>query len=102
MPNHVLVIPEVLLTAAAQFDAVADHLEATVNIHSPLLTVYPSGREEVSASTSRSFNAVADGFRPAAAKGIAELREAAIVLRAQAKDYSETDTAFGDSLLPSA
>lgn len=98
MSGHVFVSSDALIAAAADLEAVAARLETTVTAHGPALHMPSAGTEEVSVTAAAYFNSVADGFLPAAATGIAQLRAAAATLRAQAAGYRELDDAVGASL----
>lgn len=98
MPGHVFVVPDTLIAAAAELDAVAARLESAVALNGPALRVAPSGSEEVSQLAASYFNRLADTFEPAAAEGIAELREAARTLRQQAATYQTEDQTIGAAL----
>jgi hypothetical protein len=98
LSGHVFVSPEALLAAAAQLEALAERLQATVNSSAPALHMPPAGTEEVSILTASHFNSIADSFLPAAATGIAELWAAAATLRKQAAEYEGLDTSFGTTL----
>ena len=98
MLDHVRVEPDVLFAAAAEFDALAARLQATLTSATSALNVAPSGSEEVSLLAAGYFNRLAGSFGPAAARGIEELVAAAAMLRAQAIAYQDQDHAFGASL----
>ncbi|WFR72791.1 PE domain-containing protein [Prescottella defluvii] len=98
MPHHVFVEPDVLVAAAAELDALAARLQATLAATTPALNVAPSGSEEVSVLAAGYFNRLAGSFGPAATRGIEELTAAAAMLRAQAAAYQDEDRTFGASL----
>ena len=98
MSDHVFVDPDVLLAAAAECEALAARLQATVAAAAPALHVAPSGSEEVSVLAAGYFNRLADSVGPAAGQGIGELTAAAAMLRAQAAAYRDEDHALGASL----
>lgn len=89
--SHVLVVPEVVLAAAAELDALADRLTATVATHAPATHVAASGSEEVSTLAAAHFNEHATAHEQVAATGIAELRNAATTLRTQVANYLGQD-----------
>ncbi|WP_072691372.1 PE domain-containing protein [Rhodococcus marinonascens] len=92
------VAPEALIAAAAELDALAIRLEASVALNSAAIQVLPSGSDEVSRHAARYFNTVAGSFSPAVAQGIREMHETANTLRAQAALYASEDLALGASL----
>ncbi|MFF0816273.1 PE family protein [Rhodococcus sp. NPDC003318] len=98
MPGHVFVSPDALNAAATQLEALAGRLQATVGANGPALHMAPAGTEEVSVQAAAYFNGVADSFLSAAAAGVAELVDAAAVLRAQAAEYAALDDGFGAAL----
>lgn len=98
MPGHLFVSPDALTAAATDLETLAQRLQTTVDSNAPALYMAPAGTEEVSVTAAAYFNSVADSFLPVAARGIAELRAAAVTLRRQAADYADLDDAFGASL----
>ncbi|TSE00783.1 PE family protein [Skermania sp. ID1734] len=98
MPGHVLVIPEVVLAAAAELEALAERLTAAASMATPATHVLPSGSEEVSALAAGFFNRAAATHETAIAHGIAELQHAAATLRAQAAEYVAHDAVHATSL----
>jgi hypothetical protein len=98
MSGHILVQPEALHAAAAELDAVAARLEASLTVNTVALRPPPSGSEEVSLLAAGYFGALADEFVPAALASIAELHDAAATLRAQAEGYADGDRVFGQAL----
>ncbi|MGL4305813.1 MAG: PE family protein [Mycobacteriaceae bacterium] len=93
--GHIHVDPDALKATAAEYDAVADRIEAELAAHGQALHVAPSGRDEVSAIAADWFNKAADTFIPAAKGGVHELRKAAALLRQQADKFSSEDEALG-------
>lgn len=91
MPDHIHVDPDALLVAAAELEALALRLEASVQAADPALDVPPPGSEEVSRLISQHFGGLTASFRPAAARGIGELRTAARTLRNQAAHYIDLE-----------
>ncbi|MEV0947113.1 PE family protein [Rhodococcus sp. NPDC049939] len=91
------VVPEALVAAAAELDALAIRLETAVALNSSAIRVLPSGSDEVSLHAAKYFNTVAGSFSPAVAQGIRELHETANTLRAQAARYTSEDLALGAS-----
>lgn len=98
MPDHVFVDPDTLAAAAAELDALAGRLQATVSAASPVLTVAPAGSEEVSVLAAGYFNRLASSVGPVSALAVRELTVAAAMLRAQAAAYRDEDRALGTSL----
>jgi hypothetical protein len=98
LSGHVFVSPDALLAAAAQLEAVAHRMQATLDASAPALHLSPAGTEEVSILTASHFNSIADSFLPSAATGIAELLGAAATLRKQAAEYEGQDHSFGTAL----
>lgn len=98
MPGHVFVSPDALLSAAAQLEALAERLQATVDANAPTLHMAPAGTDEVSAAAASHFNSAADSFLPSAAASIAELGAAAATLRTHAAEYTGLDQSFGTAL----
>ncbi|QBJ96673.1 PE family protein [Rhodococcus sp. ABRD24] len=98
MSDHVFVVPDVLVAAASELEAVAARLQTSLGLHGPALSVPPSGTEEVSILAAGYFNRLANSLTPAAGQGIQELIEAATVLRAQAAAYQSEDQTLGASL----
>ncbi|MEE2030740.1 ESX secretion-associated protein EspG [Rhodococcus chondri] len=66
MSEHLYVVPDVLIAAATELDALALRLEVAVRSADPALDVPPPGAEEVSRLVSRHFGGLAGSFRPAA------------------------------------
>lgn len=91
MVVHIKVDPTALEHAASELDALAARLQSAVSATAAPIRVLPPGTDEVSLLTKSFFDTAAETFSPAAAQGIAELREAAATLRAQAADYRRTD-----------
>ncbi|WAC56416.1 PE family protein [Gordonia sp. SL306] len=83
--------PAELISAAGRLDGLADRLEQSLGASAPALTVHAAGRDEVSETSARSFNAVAETFATDSARGVEELRKIAAVLRAQATGYRAGD-----------
>ncbi|MGU3437348.1 PE family protein [Actinomycetes bacterium M1A6_2h] len=98
MSGHILVQPEALHAAAAELDAAAARLEASLSVNGVALKPPPSGADEVSLLAAGYFASLTDGFLPAAVASIAELHEAAATLRAQAEGYADGDRVFGQAL----
>ncbi|PTR22506.1 PE family protein [Rhodococcus sp. OK519] len=98
MSDHVFVDPDVLLAAAGEIDALVTRLQTSLALHSPALSVAPSGAEEVSVLAAGYFNRLAGSFGPATGRGIEELIAAAAMLRAQAAAYRDEDRTLGTSL----
>ncbi|MDV2477701.1 PE family protein [Rhodococcus zopfii] len=92
MPDHIYVDPDALLVAAAELEALASRLEASVQAADPALDVPPPGAEEVSRLISQHFGGLTASFRPAAARGVEELRTAALTIRNQAAHYTDLET----------
>lgn len=92
MPDHIYVDPDALLVAAAELEALASRLEASVQAADPALDVPPPGAEEVSRLISQHFGGLTASFRPAAARGVEELRTAALTIRNQAAHYTGLET----------
>ncbi|AOW93805.1 PE family protein [Rhodococcus sp. WMMA185] len=92
------VAPEALIAAAAELDALAIRLEASVALNSAAIRVLPSGSDEVSRYAAQYFNTVSGSFSPAVAQAIREMHETANTLRAQAAVYSSEDLALGAAL----
>lgn len=91
MPDHIRVDPDALLVAAAELEALALRLEASVQAADPALDVPPPGAEEVSRLISQHFGGLTASFRPAAVQGIEELRTAALTIRNQAAHYVDLE-----------
>lgn len=89
----VSVVPEIVLAAAAELDALAARLEATAALSGPLTHVLPAGSEEVSVLAAGYFNRAATTHDAAIAKTIAELHNAAATLRADVAGYVAEDLA---------
>jgi len=87
----VAVVPEVVLAAAAELDALAARLEATAGLSGPLTHVAPAGTEEVSVLSASYFNRAAATHDTAIAKTIAELHFAANTLRMNVAGYVGQD-----------
>ncbi|MGC4961983.1 PE family protein [Gordonia sp. DT218] len=83
--------PAELISAAGRLDGLADRLEQSLGAAEPALTVHAAGQDEVSETSARSFNAVAETFATDSARGVEELRKIAAVLRAQATGYRAGD-----------
>lgn len=98
MPGYVVVLPEVLLSAAAELDALAVRLQAAAAVNSPITHVAPSGSEEVSFLAAGFFNRAAATHDTAVAQGILELTHAANTLRSQVAQYVASDAAHAASL----
>ncbi|MBJ8339873.1 MULTISPECIES: PE family protein [Antrihabitans] len=90
---EVVVIPEIVLAAAAELDALAGRLEVTAATAAPLTHVVPAGSEEVSVLASTYFNRAAATHDTALAAAIAELHFAANTLRTQVASYIAEDLA---------
>jgi hypothetical protein len=98
MSEHVYVVPDALIAAATELDALAMRLEVAVRSADPALDVPPPGAEEVSRLVSRYFGGLAGSFRPAAAHGVEQIRELARTLRHQAQNYRDQDTSTAVAL----
>lgn len=98
MPGKVRLEPEFVLAAAAELELLADRLQAEVALHAPVTHVLPSGAEEVSGLAAGYFNRTAASFEPVAVRGIAELHNAAAVLRNQVANYVGHDIVNAASL----
>ncbi|MGB3769822.1 MAG: PE domain-containing protein [Rhodococcus sp. (in: high G+C Gram-positive bacteria)] len=98
MPGHVIVDHDALLMAAAELDAAAARLTASVVAAAPGLRPPPAGAEEVSMLAARYFVSAAQSLDSAVGASIAELHEAAAALRAQAAGYLDVDTSFSSAL----
>jgi PE family len=91
--THVLVVPEIVLAAAAELDLLADRLAGVAATTGPATHVIPSGTEEVSILAATHFNQVATLQHQALGKGILELRNAANTLRTHVAQYLGQDLA---------
>ncbi|KIQ19416.1 PE domain-containing protein [Rhodococcus sp. MEB064] len=98
MPGHVFVDPEALLSGAAELDAAAVRLAASVTAAAVGMRPPPSGSDEVSLLAARYFLSSAQSFDTAVAASVAELHEAAAALRAQAAGYDIVDSTFSSAL----
>lgn len=98
MPGKVRLEPELVLAAAAELELLAQRLQAEVALLAPTTRVLPSGADEVSNLASGYFNRQAGTFEPAALRGIAELHNAASVLRNQVAQYVGHDFASAGSI----
>jgi len=96
--THVVVNPEIVLAAATELDLLADRLAGVAAVSGPATHVVPSGAEEVSVLAATHFNQVAVLQDQALAKGILELRNAAMTLRTQAAQYLGQDLANAASI----
>ncbi|KAA0024695.1 PE family protein [Antrihabitans cavernicola] len=98
MPGLVRVEPEMVLAAATELELLADRLQVAVSLNAPVTHVIPSGAEEVSGLAAGYFNRTAASFEPAALRGIAELHNAAAVLRNHVAQYIGHDVTNAGSL----
>lgn len=98
MPGTVRVDPVALEAAAADLNAAAARLQASLTAVSLPIQPIPSGSEEVSLLANRFFRHSAGSFSPAAAAAIDELIDTAAALRAQAAAYRDVDFEHGRSL----
>ncbi len=98
MPGYVVVLPEVVLAAAAELDALAARLQTAAAINAPVTHVAPSGSEEVSFLAAGFFNRAAATHDTAVAQGVLELTHAANTLRMQVAQYVASDAAHAASL----
>jgi hypothetical protein len=96
--GHVLVVPEIVLAAAAELDLLADRMTAAAGINAPVTHVAPSGTEEVSVLAASHFNQHAVAQEQAVAQGVLELRHAAMTLRTQVAQYLGQDVANAASV----
>ena len=96
------VVPEIVLAAAAELDALAARLEATAAVSGPLTHVAPAGSEEVSLLAATYFNRAATTHDAAIAKTIAELHNAAATLRADVAGYVAEDLSNAASVAAAA
>ncbi|SNT27012.1 PE family protein [Rhodococcoides kyotonense] len=91
MTAHVRVDPVALEGAAAELDALATRLQASLAAASVPIQVIPSGSEEVSLLANRYFKHAAGSYTPATHDAIGELIETAAALRTQASAYRDVD-----------
>lgn len=91
MPGEVRVDPVALEAAAADLDAAALRLQASLTAVAVPIQVVPSGSEEVSLLANRYFRHAAGSYTPAAREAIDELVETAAALRVQAAAYRDVD-----------
>ncbi|NIL78719.1 PE domain-containing protein [Rhodococcus sp. B10] len=91
MPAHVRVDPVALEAAAAELDAVASRLQASLAAASLPIQVLPSGSEEVSLLANRYFKHAAGSYTPTAREAADELIQTAAALRTQAAAYRDVD-----------
>lgn len=98
MPGTVRVDPVALEAAAADLDAAATRLQASLAAVALPIQVISSGSEEVSLLANRFFRRSAGSFSPAASEAIDELLDTAAALRAQAAAYREVDQEHGRAL----
>jgi hypothetical protein len=98
MSDELAVNVEALYQAAHELSGTADRLEAAVNTHLAALRPAPAGREEVSVGVANWVASAAGSFEPHTRRGIAELRNAAATLRAQADSYTREDNALQRAL----
>lgn len=100
MPGTVRVDPVALEAAAADLDAAAARLQASLTAAALPIQVVPSGSEEVSLLANRFFRRSAGSYTPAATEAINELIETAAALRVQAAAYRNVDFEHGRALGP--
>lgn len=91
MVGHVSISPELILTAAAELDLLAERLAAAATLSGPATHVLPSGAEEVSLLAAQHFNKAAATHDHSIAQGILELHHAANVLRMQLATHVAED-----------
>jgi hypothetical protein len=96
--GEIVVVPEIMLAAAAELDALAVRLQAALALNGPLTHVAPAGSEEVSIMAASYFNHAASTHDTAAAQSIAELQLAANTIRSQVAAYVAEDLAHAASI----
>ena len=94
----VAVIPPVVLAAAGELDNLADRLTTAGTTCVAPTHVAPAGAEEVSLLSAEHFNRLAAVHETVLSDAVAKLRQAALVLRAQAGSYVVADAGNADAV----
>ncbi|WP_067696067.1 PE family protein [Nocardia jejuensis] len=80
------------LSAAADLDALADRLEATLKAETPALRVQSAGADEVSLQAADTLTGVGNSYVQQSGLGIGELRALAAAVRTHAATFQQIES----------